>query len=176
MNWSKLLLCLSVGLDLAGLWFAAVAATFFWRYGPAFLIPPECIGFGVAFGFMALFFGAYSYLRWPWMPYRQLVQRWLLVVCMAMASAGLLAWLLKLEQEWVWRSPSAPLSLFWFCWSGVGGHVLFCSLGKASGQGVVVAISNCTEHIYFCAISRAGRCPPPNGSSASVCGLSPLVA
>ena len=122
MSWSKLLLCLSVGLDLAGLLFAAVAATFFWSDGPALLNPPEGIGCGVAFGFLAWFFGAYSYLRWPWMPYRQLVQRWSLVVCMAMASAGLLAWLLKLEPEWAWRSPSAPLVfvlvlLDWGWWS-----------------------------------------------------------
>jgi len=60
---------------------------------------------------LAWFLGGYSFLRWPWMPYRQLVQRWLLVVGSALGLAVLAGWLLNASLTAVWFHRSTLLIL-----------------------------------------------------------------
>ena len=103
------LLWLSVGLDLvgllAGVWLAAVLR----EQNPALLVQPE--GFIVALSFLlpAWFFGGYSYLRWPWMSYRRLVQRWLWVITTALLFTVTFAWLLNAPDSQIWFHRSTLL-------------------------------------------------------------------
>ena len=89
------LLWLSVGLDLLGVLAAALLAAQLRHHNPALVLQADGLAFGLVFLLLAWFLGGYSFLRWPWMPYRQLVQRWLLVVGSALGLAVLAGWLLK---------------------------------------------------------------------------------
>lgn len=103
------LLWLSVGLDLGGLlvgvWLAAVLR----EQNRALLVQPE--GFIVVLSFLLLawFFGGYSFLRWPWMSYRRLVQRWLWVLTTALLFAVSFAWLLNVPESLIWFHRSTLL-------------------------------------------------------------------
>jgi GT2 family glycosyltransferase len=100
------LLGLSVGLDLVGM-LAAVLFAAQWRlHNPALVLQADGLFFGLGFLLVGWFLGGYSYLRWPWMSYRQLVQRWLLVVGSTMALA-----LLNASSTAVWFHPSTLLIL-----------------------------------------------------------------
>ena len=69
------------------------------------------MAFGLGFVLLAWFFGGYSFLRWPWMPFRHLVQRWLLVVGSALLLAVLAGWLLNVPVTAVWFHRSTLLIL-----------------------------------------------------------------
>lgn len=105
------LLALSVGLDLVGMLAGGLLAAELRQLNPALVVQADVLVFGIGFLFVAWFFGGYSFLRWPWMPYRQLVQRWLLVVVSALGLAVLAAWLLDASPTAVWRQPSSLLIL-----------------------------------------------------------------
>lgn len=96
------LLWFSVGLDLLGVFAAAFIAAHSQHHTIAFVLKPDGFVFALCFLLLAWFFGGYSFLRWPWMPYRQLVQRWLLVVGSAMGLAVLAGWLLNAAPTAVW--------------------------------------------------------------------------
>ena len=100
------LLTLSVGLDLVGILAGGLLDAELRQLNPALVLQTDCLVFGIGFLFVAWFFGGYSFLRWPWMPYRQLMQRWLLVVVSAL---GLAAWLLDAPPTAVWWQPSSLL-------------------------------------------------------------------
>ena len=100
------LLALSVGLDLVGILAGGLLDAELRQLNPALVLQTDCLVFGIGFLFVAWFFGGYSFLRWPWMPYRQLMQRWLLVVVSAL---GLAAWLLDAPPTGVWWQPSSLL-------------------------------------------------------------------
>ena len=89
------LLALSVGLVLVGMLAGGLLAAELRQLNPAFVLQTDVLVFGIGFLFVALFFGGYSFLRWPWMPYRQLVQRWLLVLVIALGLAVLAGLLLN---------------------------------------------------------------------------------
>ena len=91
------LLWLTVGHDLIGLLGGAWSASILHRQDMASLIQPH--GWIVLLGFLALawFLGAYSFLRWPWMYYRRLLQRWFLVITCALLIAVTFGWLFKPE-------------------------------------------------------------------------------
>ena len=67
------------------------------RQDMASLIQPH--GWIVLLGFLALawFLGAYLFLRWPWMSYRRLLQRWFLVITCVLLIAVTFGWLFKPE-------------------------------------------------------------------------------
>ena len=67
------------------------------------MLQADGLVFGLGFVLLAWFFGGYSFLRWPWMPFWRLVQRWLLVLGIALALAMLVGWLLN-----------APITAVWF--------------------------------------------------------------
>jgi GT2 family glycosyltransferase len=96
------LLWLGVGLDLVGVLLAALLAAQLRHHNPALVLQPDGVVFGLGFLLLAWFLGGYSFLRWPWMPFRQLVQRWLLVVGSALALAVLAGWLLNAALTAVW--------------------------------------------------------------------------
>ena len=96
------LLWLSVGLDLLGVFAAALLAAQLRHHNPALVLQADGLAFGLVFLLLAWFLGGYSFLRWPWMPYRQLVQRWLLVVGSALGLAVLAGWLLNAAATAVW--------------------------------------------------------------------------
>ena len=75
------------------------------------MLQPDGLFFGLGFLLLAWFLGGYSFLRWPWMPYRQLLQRWLLVVGSALALAVLAGWLLNAAVTAVWFHRSTLLIL-----------------------------------------------------------------
>ena len=100
------LLALSVGFDLVGMLAGGLLAAELRQLNPALVLQANGLVFGIGFLFVAWFFGGYSFLRWPWMPYRQLMQRWLLVVVTAL---GLAAWLLDAPPTAVWWQPSSLL-------------------------------------------------------------------
>jgi GT2 family glycosyltransferase len=105
------LLALSVGLDLVGMLAGGLLAAELRQLNPALVLQTDVLVFGIGFLFVAWFFGGYSFLRWPWMTYRQLVQRWLVVVVSALGLAVLAAWLLDASPTAVWWQPSSLLIL-----------------------------------------------------------------
>lgn len=112
------LLWLSVGLDLFGVVLGALLAAQLRHHNPALVLQVDGLIFALAFLLLAWFLGGYSFLRWPWMPYRQLVQRWLLVVGSALALAVLAGWLLNVSLTAVWfhRSTLLILGAVLACW------------------------------------------------------------
>jgi GT2 family glycosyltransferase len=96
------LLWLSVGLDLLGVLAGALLAAQLRHHNLGLVLQADGLVFGVVFLLLAWFLGGYSFLRWPWMPYRQLVQRWLLVVGSALGLAVLAGWLLNAAVTVVW--------------------------------------------------------------------------
>ena len=96
------LLWLSVCLDLVGWLVAALVATQLRNHHLMLALHPNGLAFGLGFLLVAWFFGGYSFFRWPWMPYRDLVQRWLLVVATVLALAVLAGWLLNAPATAVW--------------------------------------------------------------------------
>ena len=107
--WPPLWLC--VGLDLFGVLLGALLAAQLRHHNPALILQADGLVFGLGFLLLAWFLGGYSFLRWPWMPYRQLVQRWLLVVGAALALAVLVGWLLNAALTAVWFHRSTLLIL-----------------------------------------------------------------
>ena len=107
--WPPLWLC--VGLDLFGVLLGALLAAQLRHHNPALVLQADGVVFGLGFLLLAWFLGGYSFLRWPWMPYRQLVQRWLLVVGAALALAVLVGWLLNAALTAVWFHRSTLLIL-----------------------------------------------------------------
>lgn len=103
------LLALSVGLDLVGMLAGGLLAAELRQLNPALVLQTDVLVFGIGFLFVAWFFGGYSFLRWPWMPYWQLVQRWLLVLVSALGLAVLAAWLMYASPTAVWWQPSSSL-------------------------------------------------------------------
>ncbi|QNJ10254.1 glycosyltransferase family 2 protein [Synechococcus sp. M16.1] len=112
------LLWISLSLDVVGLVLAALLATQFLHHSPALVLSADGMAFGLGFVLLAWFFGGYSFLRWPWMPFRHLVQRWLLVVGSALLLAVLAGWLLNVPVTAVWfhRSTLLILGLALGCW------------------------------------------------------------
>jgi GT2 family glycosyltransferase len=112
------LLWLSVGLDLFGVLLGALLAAQLRHHNPALVLQADGLAFGLGFLLLSWFLGGYSFLRWPWMPYRQLVQRWLLVVGSALALAVLAGWLLNaaLTAMWFHRSTLLILGLVLAAW------------------------------------------------------------
>ena len=105
------LLWISLSLDVLGLLLAALLATQWLHHSPALVLSADDLAFGLGFVLLAWFFGGYSFLRWPWMPFRQLVQRWLLVVGSALLLAVLAGWLLNVTVTAVWFHRSTLLIL-----------------------------------------------------------------
>ena len=105
------LLALSVGLDLVGMLAGGLLAAELRQLNPALVLQTDVLVFGIGFLFVAWSFGGYSFLRWPWMPYRQLVQRWLLVLVIALGLAVLAGLLLNAPPTAVWVQPSSLLIL-----------------------------------------------------------------
>ena len=105
------LLWLSVGLDLFGVLAGALLAAQLRYHNPALVLQVDGLAFGLGFLLLAWFLGGYSFLRWPWMPYRQLLQRWLLVLGSALALAVLTGWLLNVAITAVWFHRSTLLIL-----------------------------------------------------------------
>lgn len=118
-SWS--LLWLSVGLDLLGIFLSALLAALLRDHNPALVLQGDGFVFGLGFLLLAWFLGGYSFLRWPWMPYRQLLQRWIVVVGTALALAVLVGWLLNAAPTAVWfhRSTLLVLGLFLVTWGSL---------------------------------------------------------
>ncbi len=112
------LLWLSVGLDLLGVLAGALLAAQLRHHNLGLVLQADGLAFGLVFLLLAWFLGGYSFLRWPWMPYRQLVQRWLLVVGSALGLAVLAGWLLNAAATAVWfhRSTLAILGVVLALW------------------------------------------------------------
>lgn len=87
MRTARLLLWLTVGLDLLGVLMGVLLVFPGLRWGSDAAWPLHVFGFALLFLLLAWFLGGYSFLQWPWMPYRQLVQRWLFVVGAALLLA-----------------------------------------------------------------------------------------
>ena len=115
-SWS--LLWLSVGLDLLGLLFAALLSVQLRHHSLALVLNVDGFIFGFGFLLLAWFLGGYSFLRWPWMPYRQLLQRWFVVVGSALLMAVLTGWVLNVVPTEVWfhRSTLVVLGFVLVTW------------------------------------------------------------
>jgi GT2 family glycosyltransferase len=87
MRAARLLLWLTVGLDLLGVLIGALLVFPWLGGGSVAALPLPVLGFALLFLLLAWFLGGYSFLQWPWMPYRQLAQRWLFVVGAALLLA-----------------------------------------------------------------------------------------
>ena len=111
MSRSWPLLWFSVGLDLLGVLFAALLATQLRHHNLVLVLQVDGFVFGFGFLLLAWFLGGYSFLRWPWMPYRQLWQRWLVVVGSALLLAVLVGWVLNVLPTAVWFHRSTLLIL-----------------------------------------------------------------
>ena len=112
------LLWLSVGLDLLGVLAGALLAAQLRHHNLGLVLQADGLAFGLVFLLLAWFLGGYSFLRWPWTPYRQLVQRWLLVVGSSLGLAVLAGWLLNAAATAVWfhRSTLAILGVVLALW------------------------------------------------------------
>ena len=105
------LLALSVSLDLVGILAGGLLAAELRHFNPAVVLQADGLFFGLGFLVVAWFLGGYSFLGWPWMPCRQLVQRWLFVVVSALGLAVLAGGLLNASSTAVWWQPSSLLIL-----------------------------------------------------------------
>jgi hypothetical protein len=121
----KPLLWLSVGLDLLGVLAGALLAAQLRHHNLGLVLQADGVAFGLVFLLLAWFLGCYSFLRWPWMPYLQLAQRWFLVVFSALGLAVLAGWLLNVAATAVWFHRSTLLIL---------GAALAPSAGASAGQ------------------------------------------
>jgi hypothetical protein len=123
-SWS--LLGFSVGLDLLGVLLGAVLAAQLRHHNPALVLQVDGLVFGLGFLLLAWFLGAYSFLRWPWMPYRQLLQRWIVVVGSSLVLAVLVGWLLNAGPKAVWfhRSTLLVLGLILVAWGSLTRRLL----------------------------------------------------
>ena len=134
-SWS--LLWLSVGLDLLGVLLGAVLAAQLRHHNPALVLQVDGLVFGLGFLLLAWFLGAYSFLRWPWMPYRQLLQRWIVVVGSSLVVAVLVGWLLNAGPTAVWfqRSTLLALGLTLVAWGSLTRRLLHpLARQQASGR------------------------------------------
>ena len=118
MKGRSLLLLISLSLDVLGLLIARLLAAQLLHQSPVLVLSADGLAFGLGFVLLAWFFGGYSFLRWPWTPSRQLVQRWLLVVGSALLLSVLAGWLLNVPVTAVWfhRSTLLILGLALGCW------------------------------------------------------------
>ena len=96
------LLPLSMGVDLFGVLFSAFLAVQLRHHSLDLVLQTGGFAFALVFLLLAWFLGAYSFLRWPLMPFRQLLQRWLLVVVSVLLLAVLAGWLLAVPVTAVW--------------------------------------------------------------------------
>ena len=112
------LLWLCVGLDLLGIALGAVLGVHLRHDDLSLVLQPGGLLFMAGYLFLAWFLGAYSFLRWPWMPYRQLVQRFLLLVGSALGLAIVVGWLLNSPASAIWfhRSTLTILALVLLAW------------------------------------------------------------
>ena len=133
------LLWISLSLDLVGVWLAAVLAAQLLDHNPALVLTADGLAFGLGFVLLAWFFGGYSFLRWPWMPFRQLVQRWLLVVGSALALSLLAGWLLAVPVTAVWFHRSTLLILGLAL--GVWGVLMRCWLHPLARRQAALALA-----------------------------------
>ena len=88
------LLWICLSLDAVGAVLAALLA--------AQVLDASGLVFGLVWLLLAWFFGGYSFLCWPWMPFRQLLQRWWLVLGIAVALMLLAGLLLNAPVTAVW--------------------------------------------------------------------------
>lgn len=103
------LLWVNVGLDLGALLLGVCLAARLRHHNLALVFQGDVAAFALGFLLLAWFFGGYSYLGWPWIPYRQLLQRWSLVVGSSLGMAVLLGWLLHAQSTVVWPHRSTLL-------------------------------------------------------------------
>ncbi|WP_254896420.1 glycosyltransferase family 2 protein [Synechococcus sp. HK05] len=103
------LLWVNVGLDLGALLLGVCLVPRLRHHNLALVFQADVAAFALGFLLLAWFFGGYSYLGWPWMPYRQLLQRWSLVVGSSLGMAALLGWLLHAQSTVVWPYRSTLL-------------------------------------------------------------------
>ena len=96
------LLWICLSLDAVGAVLAAWLA--------AQVLDASGLVFGLLLLLLAWFFGGYSFLRWPWMTFRQLLQRWWLVLVSAIALMLLAGLLLNAPVTAVWFHPNTLLS------------------------------------------------------------------
>ena len=105
------LLPLSVGLDVLGVLLGGLLAAFARQHDPTLILQGNGLAFVAAFLLLGWFLGNYSFLCWPWMPYRQLGQRFLLVLLAALGLAITAGWLLNSPPTAVWFHRSTLLIL-----------------------------------------------------------------
>ena len=115
-----------------GVFFAGLLAAELRHHSLALVLDANALAFGLGFLVLAWFFGGYSFLRWPWMPFRQLVQRWMLVVSSALALAVQVGWLLNVPDTAVWfhRSTLVVLGLAIALWR------VLSDAGSIHGRGI----------------------------------------
>ena len=133
------LLSFSVAIDLLGLLCGAWVAALLRHHSLALVLHPDGLPFALGFFLIAWFFGGYSFLRWPWMSYRQVVQRWLLVVAISLALAVLAGWLLNVPVTAVWfhRSSLFTLGLVLSLW----GVLMRCCLHPLARRQAALALA-----------------------------------
>jgi GT2 family glycosyltransferase len=105
------LLPLSVVLDVVGVLLGGLLAALALQHDPALILQGNGLAFVAAFLLLGWFLGNYSFLRWPWMPYRQLVQRFVLVLLAALGLAITVGWLLNSPPTAIWSHRSTLLIL-----------------------------------------------------------------
>lgn len=115
------LLWLSAGLDLLGLLLAALLAVKLRHDDVSLVWNPDGLVFTAGFLVLAWFMGAYSFLRWPWIPYRQISQRFGVIVLCTLALAVAVGWLLNAPPTAIWfhRSTLLILGCALTAWGGV---------------------------------------------------------
>ena len=133
------LLWISLSLDVVGVLLAALLAAQLHHHNPALVLSTDGLAFGLGFVLLAWFFGGYSFVRWPWMPFRQLSQRWLLVVGSALLLAVLAGWLLNVPVTAVWfhRSTLLIVGLALFLW----GVLMRCWLHSLARRQATMALA-----------------------------------
>ena len=112
------LLWLCLGLDLLGIALGALLAVRLRHDDLSLVLQPGGLLFTAGFVLLAWVLGAYSFLRWPWMPYRQLAQRFGLLVSSTLAAAVVTGWLLNSPPAAIWfhRSTLTILGLVLLGW------------------------------------------------------------
>ena len=129
MSRSWLLFGLNVGLDLLGIFFGIFMAVQLCHLDASNVLGIQGLLF--AFGFLSLAWslGSYSFLRWPCLAYRQVLQRWLVVVF----TAFVVAWIVNPAPTAVLFHRSS-LSVFGISLAFWGSFMRFCLYPLAKHQ------------------------------------------
>ena len=127
---------LSLSLDLIGIFLGALIAVRVRHDDFSPLFNADGVVFTFIFVVLSWFLGSYSFLRWPWVPYKNLAQRFVAIVVLSGFIAIVYRWLENNnpnEAVWFHRSTQLILGAFLLTW-GCTHRLWFLELARKQAK------------------------------------------